>query len=186
MLWSVATHEVFPGHFLQLERLRQVASPIRKSTFFAATSFIEGWAHYAEQMVLDAGFERGNPEVRLGQLAEALIRLARTVVGIRLHTEDLSVEQGVRFFRDEAYLEEDSARQEAERGTFDPGYVLYALGKHMLLKLRADVKAADGDAFSLQRFHDRLLGHGSMPFWMHRGADGGGFRRRAGVRREPC
>ena len=168
VLWSVATHEVFPGHFLQLERLRQVASPIHKSTFFAATSFIEGWAHYAEQMILDAGFERGNPEVRLGQLAEALIRLARTVVGIRLHTEDLSVEQGVRFFRDEAYLEEDSARQEAERGTFDPGYVLYSLGKLMVLKLRADVEAADGDGFSLQRFHDRLLGHGSMPFWMHR------------------
>ena len=119
-------------------------------------------------MVLDEGFERGNPELRLGQLAEALLRLARTVVGIRLHTEDMSVEQGVRFFCEEAYIEESSARQEAERATFDPGAVLYALGKLMLLKLRADVKEAEGENFSLQHFHDRLLGQGCLPFWMHR------------------
>ncbi len=167
-LSSIAAHEVFPGHFLHFEHLRSVSSPCRKSGFFAASSFVEGWAHYAEQMVLDAGFERGNPEVRLGQLAEALVRLARTIVGIRLHTEDLSVEQGVRFFCDEAYLEEASARQEAERATFDPGCVLYALGKLMLLKLRADVKEAEGEGFSPVRFHDRLLGQGCLPFWMHR------------------
>ena len=127
-----------------------------------------GWAHSVAQMVLDEGFERGNPEPRLGQLAGALLRLARTIVGIRLHTEDLSVEQGVRFFCDEAYLEESSARQEAERATFDPGYVLYAVGKLMLLKLRADVREAEGERFSLLRFHDRLLGQGCLPFWMHR------------------
>ena len=167
-LWSISMHEVYPGHFLHFEHVRQVESPLRKSVLFAPTSFVEGWAHYAEQMMLDAGFERGNPEVRLGQLAEALVRLARTVVGIRLHTEDLSVEQGVRFFRDEAYLEEANARHEAERGTFDPSYVLYALGKQMLLKLRADTEAAEAERFSLQRFHDRLLGQGCLPFWMHR------------------
>ncbi len=167
-LSSVAAHEVFPGHFLHVEHLRAVSSPCRKSGFFAASSFVEGWAHYAERMVLDAGFERGNPEVRLGQLAEALVCLARTIVGIRLHTEDLSVEQGVRFFCDEAHLEESSARQEAERATFDPGCVLYALGKLMLLKLRADVREAEGEGFSLLRFHDRLLGQGCLPFWMHR------------------
>ena len=174
-LSSIAAHEVFPGHFLHFEHLRAVSSPCRKSEFFAASSFVEGWAHYAEQMVLDEGFERGDPEVRLGQLAEALVRLARTIVGIRLHTEDLSVEQGVRFFCDEAYLEEATARQEAERATFDPGYVLYALGKLMLLKLRADVEAVEGEGFSLLRFHDRLLGQGCLPFWMHRalmGCDG--------------
>ena len=118
--------------------------------------------------MIEQGFERKSTEVRLGQLAEALVRLARTIVGIRLHTEDLSVEQGVRFFRDEAYLEESSARQEAERGTFDPGYVLYALGKQMLLKLRSDCETAEGDGFELRRFHDRLLGQGCLPFWMHR------------------
>tara|TARA_B100000029_G_C17581204_1_gene959727 strand:- start:2422 stop:2829 length:408 start_codon:yes stop_codon:yes gene_type:complete len=124
-------------------------------------------------MILDEGFERGNAEIRLGQLAEALTRLARTVVGIRLHAEDLSVEQGVRFFKEEAYLEEGTARREAERGTFDPSYVLYALGKLMMVKLRADVEEATrstpkSEGFSLQRFHDNVLGQGSVPFWMHR------------------
>ena len=167
-LWSMSMHEVYPGHFLQFEHLRGVASPLRKSVLFAPTSFVEGWAHYAEHVMIEQGFQRKDTEIRLGQLAEALIRLARTIVGIRLHTEDLSVEQGVRFFRDEAYLEEGSARQEAERGTFDPGYVLYSLGKQMLLKLRADCEAAEGDGFELRRFHDRLLGQGALPFWMHR------------------
>ena len=167
-LWSMSMHEVYPGHFLQFEHLRGVASALRKSVLFAPTSFVEGWAHYAEQVMIEQGFQRKNTEVRLGQLAEALIRLARTIVGIRLHTEDLSVEQGMRFFRDEAYLEESSARQEAERGTFDPGYVLYSLGKQMLLKLRADCEAAEGGDFDLRRFHDRLLGQGVLPFWMHR------------------
>jgi hypothetical protein len=172
-LWSVSTHEVYPGHFLHFEHLRQVKARLRKSMLCAPMSFIEGWAHYAEQMVLDEGFEHGNAEIRLGQLAEALTRLARTIVGIRLHTEDLSVEQGVRFFTEEAYLEEGTARQEAERGTFDPGYVLYALGKQMMVKLRADAEeaaktAGRGEGFSLRRFHDKILGHGSVPFWMHR------------------
>ena len=167
-LWSISIHEVFPGHFLHFEHLRGVEPPLRKSTHFTPVSFVEGWAHYCEQMMLDEGFERNNAEVKLGQLSEALVRLARAIVGIRLHTEDLSVEQGVRFFRDEAFLEDSSARREAERGTFDPGYVLYALGKRMLLKLRADYEAAEGDAFSLLGFHDRVLGQGNLPFWMHR------------------
>ena len=157
---SISIHEVFPGHFLHFEHLRRLESPLRKSTFFMPISLVEGWAHYAEQLMFDEGFEKGNAEAKLGQLAEALVRLARTVVGIRLHTEDLSVEQGVRFFRDEAFLEESTARREAERGTFDPKYVLYALGKRMLVKLREDCEAKAGDGFSRLRFHDQLLGQG--------------------------
>ena len=80
----------------------------------------------------------------------------------------MSVEQGVRFFREEAFLEEASARREAERGTFDPSYVLYAAGKLMILKLRDDYKAKTGASFSLRRFHDELLGHGTVPLWLHR------------------
>jgi len=117
-------------------------------------------------MMFEQGFAKKEPARRLGQLAEALIRLARLVVGIRLHTEDLSVEQGVRFFRDEAYLEEGSARREAERGTFDPSYVVYALGKLMLLKLRADVEAREGEGFSIKSFHDRVLDAGFTPLRM--------------------
>ena len=94
--------------------------------------------------------------------------MSRFVVGIRLHCEDLSVEQGVRFFREEAYLEETSARREAERGTFDPSYVLYSLGKLMVLKLRDDYKAAAEGRFSLRQFHDMLLANGTVPLWLHR------------------
>jgi uncharacterized protein (DUF885 family) len=106
--------------------------------------------------------------VKLGQLAEALIRLCRLIVGLRLHAEDLSVEQGVRFFRDEAFLEETSARREAERGTFDPSYILYSLGKLMILKLRDDYKASIGDRYSPRAFHDALLSNGTVPLWLHR------------------
>src|SRR5512132_1749824 len=139
-LWAISIHEVFPGHFLHYQHLRQVDSKLRKSILFSSTAFVEGWAHYCEQMMIEEGFRKSDPAVRLGQLAEALIRLCRFIVGIRLHCEDMSVEQGVRFFRDEAFLEEVSARREAERGTFDPAYILYSLGKLMLLKLREDYK----------------------------------------------
>ncbi len=167
-LWAISIHEVYPGHFLHYQHLRQIASTLRKSILFSSTAMVEGWAHYAEHVMVEAGFRRQDPHVKLGQLAEALVRLCRLVVGLRLHAEDLSVEQGVRFFRDEAYLEEASARREAERGTFDPSYVLYSLGKLMLLKLRDDYKAAQGDRYSMRGFHDTLLGNGTVPIWLHR------------------
>ena len=168
VLWNISIHEVFPGHFLQHQSLRQVESKVRKSTLFAPRSFVEGWAHYCEQMMIEAGFRRSEPVVRLGQLSEALVRLARAVIAIRLHCEDLSVEQGVRFFRDEAFLEEATARREAERGTFDPTYLVYAVGKLMMLKLRRDYKEQIGGKFSLRTFHDAVLAQGSAPFWAHR------------------
>jgi uncharacterized protein (DUF885 family) len=167
-LWTISIHEVYPGHFLHYQHLRQVESKVRKSTFFATASFVEGWAHYCEEMMLDAGFGRNDRGVKLGQLAEALIRLVRFIVGIRLHTEDLSVEQGVRMFREDAYMEESSARREAERGTFDPTYLVYSVGKLMLLKLRRDYKEMQGKSYSLRTFHDTLLGNGTAPFWLHR------------------
>ena len=167
-LWSISMHEVYPGHFLHFQHLRRVESKARKSLMLASASFVEGWAHYCEHMMIEAGFEKQDPTVRLGQLAEALIRIARLVVAIRLHAEDMSVEQGVRFFRDEAFLEESTARREAERGTFDPGYAVYTAGKLMLLKLREDVKAQAGDAFSLKAFHDTLLHNGLATFNVHR------------------
>jgi uncharacterized protein DUF885 len=167
-LWSISIHEVYPGHFLHYQHLRQLSSALRKSILFSSTAMVEGWAHYAEHLMVEAGFRRQDPAMKLGQLAEALIRLCRVIVGIRLHAEDLSVEQGVRFFRDEAYLEESAARREAERGTFDPSYVLYSLGKLMVLKLREDFKALKGDRYSLRAFHDALLANGTVPLWLHR------------------
>ena len=167
-LWSISVHEVYPGHFLHYQHLRRVESKVRKSIMFAPTSFVEGWAHYCEQMMIEVGLGREDYAMRLGQLAEALVRLARFIVGIKLHTEDMSVEQGMRFFRDEAFMEEVSARREAERGTFDPTYLVYTAGKLMLLKLRQDYKQQQGKAFSLRAFHDTLLGNGTAPFWLHR------------------
>ncbi len=128
-------------------------------------------------MMIEAGFGRQDYGIRLGQLAESLIRLVRFIVCIKLHAEDMSVEQGVRSFRDGAFMEESSARREAERGTFDPTYLVYTVGKLMLLKLRQDWKQQQGKAFSLRSFHDTLLGQGTAPFWLHRqlmlGDDGG-------------
>ena len=167
-LWAISIHEVFPGHFLHYQHLRQIESPLRKSILFSSSAFVEGWAHYCEQMMIDAGFRKNDTGVRLGQLAEALIRLCRFIVGIRLHCEDMSVEQAVRFFREEAFLEEPSARREAERGTFDPSYILYSAGKLMLLKLREDYKTKSDGRFTLRAFHDELLANGTVPIWLHR------------------
>ena len=167
-LWSISIHEVYPGHFLQAQHSRGVESKVRKSTLLASNAFVEGWAHYCEQMMMEAGFRRGDHALRLGQLAEALVRLARFVVAIRLHCEDLSVEQGMRFFRDEAFLEEATARREAERGTFDPGYVVYSLGKLMMLRLRRDYQEQLAGKFSLRGFHDAVLAQGTAPLWAHR------------------
>ena len=164
ILWHISIHEVYPGHFLHFQHLRNVDSKVRKSTFFGPASFIEGWAHYCEQMMVEAGFRRQEPEIKLGQLAEALVRLARFVVCIRLHCEDMSVEQGMRFFRDEAFLEEGTARREAERGTFDPTYLVYSVGKLMMLKLRHDYKDEQGAKYSLRAFHDAVLSQGCAPF----------------------
>jgi uncharacterized protein (DUF885 family) len=163
-LWTISMHEVFPGHYLHYQHLRRVTSKVRRSTLFAPASYIEGWAHYCEQMMLEAGFGRGDSALKLGQLGEALVRLARFVVGIRLHTDDWSVEQGVRFFREEAFLEEASARREAERGTFDPTYLVYSVGKLMLLKLRHDWQEDQRGKTTLRAFHDAFLAQGSAPF----------------------
>ncbi|HKC58185.1 MAG TPA: DUF885 domain-containing protein [Vicinamibacterales bacterium] len=164
ILWHISIHEAYPGHFLHFQHLRQVESKVRKSVFFAPASLVEGWAHYCEQMMVEAGFRRSEPEIKLGQLAEALVRLARFIVCIRLHCEDLSVEQGMRFFRDEAFLEEATARKEAERGTFDPTYLVYSVGKLMMLKLRRDFKEEQGGKYSLRAFHDAVLAQGCAPF----------------------
>jgi uncharacterized protein (DUF885 family) len=167
-LWAISIHEVYPGHFLHYQLLRRVESKVRKSIMFSPASFVEGWAHYSEQMMMESGFRRNDQTLRLGQLAEALIRLARFIVSIRLHVEDWSVEQSMRFFRDECFLEEAGARREAERGTFDPTYLVYSVGKLMLLKLRRDYKEQQGAKYSQKAFHDQLLGNGTATFAVHR------------------
>lgn len=167
-LWSTSIHEAYPGHFVQGAYLSQVQSTVRKTAALAPASFVEGWAHYTEQMMLEEGFGNQDPKIKLGQLADALLRLCRFVVGIRLHTEGLTVEQGTIFFMQNAYMGETPSRIEAERGTFDPTYLVYTVGKLMILKLREDYKRYRREDFSLQDFHDRLLANGQAPLWVHR------------------
>lgn len=167
-LWNMSINKVYPGHYLQSQHLRPVESKVRKSTLLAPMSFVEGWAHYSEQMMGEVGFGRGDASIRLGQLAESLVKLVRVVVAVRLHCEDLSVEQGMRLFRDEAFLEERLARQEAERATFDPTYLVASIGRLMMLKLRRDYKSGETGTFSMRTFHDAVLAHGNAPFWAHR------------------
>ena len=167
-LWTTSIHEVYPGHFVQGTYLKQVASPVRKVWAIAPGSFVEGWAHYTEQMMIDEGFGGGDPRIRMGQLADALLRLCRFVVGIREHTLGMTVDQATRFFMENAYMGETPSRIEAERGTFDPTYLVYSVGKLALLKLRDDYKRDRKQEFSLREFHDRLLQNGNAPLWVHR------------------
>ncbi len=167
-LWTTSIHEAYPGHFVQGMYLRQVTSPVRKSSAIAPGSFVEGWAHYTEQMMFEEGFGNGDPKLKMGQLADALLRLCRFVVGIREHTDGMTVEQATRFFMENAYMGETPSRMEAERGTFDPTYLVYTVGKLAILKLRDDYRRYRGKEFSLQEFHDKLLANGNAPLWVHR------------------
>ena len=167
-LWTTSIHEAYPGHFVQDEFLKSVGSVVRKSAAFAPVSFVEGWAHYTEQMMIEEGFGAGDPKLKMGQLADALLRLCRTVVGIREHTQGMTVEQGTRFFMENGFMGETPARLEAERGAFDPAYILYTIGKLAILKLRDDYKRTRGSDYSLQEFHDSLLSTGLAPLWIHR------------------
>ena len=167
-LWTTSIHEAYPGHYVQGAYLKQVNSPVRKSWAIAPGSFVEGWAHYTEQMMLEEGFGNDDPKIKMGQLADALLRLCRFVVGIREHTEGMTVEQGTIFFMQNAFMGETPSRLEAERGTFDPTYLVYTVGKLAILKLRDDYKRYRKEEFSLQDFHDRLLSNGNAPLWVHR------------------
>ena len=167
-LWTTSIHEAYPGHFVQGAYLRNVTSVVRRTWALATGSFVEGWAHYTEQMMIDEGFGGGDPKIRMGQLGDALLRLCRFVVGIRLHTGGMTVDQGTRFFMDNGYMGETPARIEAERGTFDPTYLVYTVGKLIILKMREDYARQRGEDFSLQEFHDRMLSNGLAPLWVHR------------------
>ncbi|HVG36088.1 MAG TPA: DUF885 family protein [Pyrinomonadaceae bacterium] len=164
----VSIHEVYPGHYYQLLKLKGQSSRVRKT--FGAASFVEGWAHYSEQMMLDEGFGGNNPRFRLAQLHAALQRLCRFVVGIRLHTQGMSYEEAVDYFMREGYLERVNAEREARRGTIDPTYLVYTLGKMEILNLREEWRARLGPSFNLGEFHDRLLSYGMPPIRLIRQA----------------
>lgn len=161
LIHSTVIHEGYPGHFVQLVLLHKIPSKIRKA--FPVISNLEGWAHYCEQMVLDEGFMENDPKMRLAQLQDALLRNARYIVAIEMHTGKMSFEEAVDFFVCEAYQTRAMAEREAKRGAVDPTYLNYTLGKLEILKLHNDYKKLKGPAFSLQEFHDRFLEMGPIP-----------------------
>ena len=170
----VSIHEAYPGHYVQFLCLN--ASPASKvEKIFGSYAFVEGWAHYCEKMMLDEGYGSSTnatpsdddvkraAKYRMAQADEALLRLCRLCVSIKMHTQKMSLDEATKFFQENCYYEEKPARQEAMRSTFDPGYLNYTLGKLQILKLRDDYKAQQGDDFSLQQFHNELLNHGMPP-----------------------
>jgi len=167
-LQTVSVHEALPGHFLQgIYRQSHAGwSMIRQviHVFMAE----EGWAHYAEQMMVDEGLEAGNPRTRLAQLSMALLRDCRLVDAVQMHVNGVNLVDATRTMREDCAIPEVQAYKEARRGTEDPGYFCYALGKLEILKLREDVRKAEGPAFSLQRFHDRFLAAGLVPIMIIR------------------
>ena len=167
-------HEAYPGHYVQFLHLN--ASPASKvEKIFGSYAFTEGWAHYCEKMMLDEGYGSSTnstpseedvkraAKYRMAQADEALLRLCRLCVSIKMHTQKMSLDEATKFFQENCYYEEKPARQEAIRGTYDPGYLNYTLGKLQIWKLRDDYKAQQGDDFSLQKFHNELLNHGMPP-----------------------
>ncbi|HZT65261.1 MAG TPA: DUF885 family protein [Acidimicrobiales bacterium] len=158
---AITVHEVTPGHFAHGRILRRVRGDVRRSLFSFA--FVEGWAHYAEELMLEEGFRAEDPRFRAGVCLEALVRVVRLQVAIGLHTEAITMPEAVRAFEDHAYLKGPAARAEAERATFDPTYGRYTWGKLAILALRDEAQAAWGRRYSHRRFHEALLALGSPP-----------------------
>jgi uncharacterized protein (DUF885 family) len=167
-------HEAYPGHYVQFLRLN-ASSATKVEKIFGSYAFIEGWAHYCEKMMIDEGYgsttgatpseedAKRAAKYRMAQADEALLRLCRLCVSIKMHTQKMSIDEASKFFQENCYYEEKPARSEAMRATFDPLYLNYTLGKLQILKLRDDYKAQQGADFSLQKFHNELLNHGMPP-----------------------
>jgi uncharacterized protein (DUF885 family) len=158
---STAIHEVYPGHYTQFLWVKQAPTKVRK--LVGCGSNAEGWAHYGEQMMLDEGYGGGDLKLRLGQLQDALLRDARFVAGIEMHTGKMTMDQATEFFVKEGRQVRPVAEKEAKRGTSDPTYLVYTLGKLEIMKLREDYKKQKGSGYSLYAFHNAFLAQGFPP-----------------------
>ena len=168
-----SAHEAMPGHWLHSVHMRETPGKIRRiwiglNPFPQPSSGQDGWAHYAEELVVEQGFMNGDPRYELAQLSDALTRICRLLSGIRLHTGEWTLAQAQACFEQQAYVAAPAAKREAERGTYDPTYGGYFLGKRGMLTLRRDVKAAQGSSFNLRDFHERVMKNGIAPIWAHR------------------
>jgi uncharacterized protein (DUF885 family) len=172
-LADISAHEVAPGHYVHSVFMRNTPGKVRRiwiglNPFPQPSSGQDGWAHYAEQMVSDEGFKGDDPRYRLAQIAESLTRICRLIAGIKLHSGEWSVEQAAELFEREGHLPAVAAAREAVRGTYDPTYGGYFLGKMAAFKLRHDYQAARGKEFNLREFHERVMTDGIAPWWAHR------------------
>jgi len=167
---STSIHEAFPGHFTQYLWEPRAPSKIRR--VLSANTNVEGWAHYTEQMMLDEGYAqpgagakdlRESRLIRLGQLQDALLRDARFVVGVQMHRGKFTIEQAEQFFVKEGFQSPKIAEIETKRGTSDPTYLYYTLGKLQIMKLREDLRKKQGAAFSIGKFHDAFISQGYPP-----------------------
>ena len=159
----ISIHEVYPGHFVHNLHNRYGRSLPLVNRAATSYAFTEGWAHYTEQMMVETEYGRNRPELLLTQLLEALVRNCRYMCSMAMHTGEMTVDEATRFFVENAYMGEHPARREALRGTFDPGYLNYTLGKLMILKLRNDYLQEQREHYSLKGFHDQLLSYGGPP-----------------------
>ncbi len=157
----ITIHEAFPGHYIQFLYAKQYPTKTRKLIYCGSN--VEGWAHYGEQMMVEEGYGNGDPKIRLAQLSEALLRDCRFVVGIKLHTQGMTVEEGAKVFEQEGFQEPSTAYEEARRGAYNPTYLYYTLGKLQIYKLRADYRKAKGKDYKLETFHNDFVRQGGIP-----------------------
>ncbi len=172
-LTNTAAHEAMPGHWLHSQYMRKTPGKVRRiwiglNPFPQPSSGQDGWAHYAEQLVVEQGYAAGDPRYQLAQLSDALTRICRLLSGIHVHRGEWTLDQAQACFERDAYVSTPAARREAERAVYDPTYGGYFLGKRGVLTLRRDVEAREGTAFSLRTFHERFLANGIAPVWAHR------------------
>jgi uncharacterized protein (DUF885 family) len=157
----VTIHEAFPGHYIQFLYAKQYPTKTRKLTYCGSN--VEGWAHYCEQMTVEKGYGDGNPKIRLAQLSEALLRDCRYVVGIKMHTQGMTVDEGAKFFEKEGHQAYSTGFEEARRGAYNPTYLYYTLGKLQIYKLRDDYQRLKGADFNLEHFHNDFVRQGGLP-----------------------
>ena len=160
-LLFTSVHEVWPGHFLQF--LHANRSKSKFGQVFVGYAFAEGWAHYTEEMMWEAGLGDGDPETHIGQLLNAMLRNVRFLSAVGMHTGSMTVEESERLFREQGFQDAATARQQAARGTFDPAYLNYTMGKLMIKKLREDWTASRGGKQAWLNFHDEFLRYGGPP-----------------------
>lgn len=172
-LLNTSAHEAMPGHWLHSTYMRKTPGKVRRiwiglNPFPQPSSGQDGWAHYAEQLVVDQGYAQGDPAFQLAQLSDALTRICRMLSGIKVHSGQWTLAEAQQCFEKEAYVAAPAARREAERATYDPTYGGYFLGKMGLLTLRRDMQAREGPSFNLRSFHERIMTNGIAPIWAHR------------------